>query len=321
MIYDPDRKALVCPQCGREQGKMPENGSSGRNECPNCGAAFEKADRRLVYQCPYCSSWMTVENNLESPDAPARIIPFSFGKKKARGKIQDAFDNIPFLPDSFLKDPEGNDIEALYAPFWVYDADARGEYLYNGEKQRTVAHGDTRTTHHSVYKIIRNVRARYDSIMVDAMDSLDNETIDAALPYNPELQQSMDPVYLSGTAAFLPDKSSQDAEYISRAQDRVETSMSLRENNLVSGYSTLHQERRQVNVYPVLSRDGGVLLPVYRYNYKSLGNHKIYMNGTTGRMSGDAPCDKGKVFLHYILEAVCTVVSAAAIVGILGVLL
>lgn len=321
MVYDPDRKALVCPQCGREQASMPETGSTGREECPNCGAAFEGASRRLVYQCPYCSSWMTVERNLDSPDSPRSIIPFSFGKKHAREKIQDAFDNIPFLPDSFLKDPDGKDIEALYAPFWVYDVDARGDYHYNGEKQRSVTRGDTTTTHHSVYRIHRGVRARYNSVMVDAMDALEDETIDAALPYDPELLKKMDPVYLSGTDSFLPDKSSQEEEYRGRVRKRVMESMDLRESSLVSGYSPLIEGKKQVDAEPVLSKDGGVLLPVYRYEYKSFGSHKIYMNGTTGRMSGDAPCDKGKVLLHYILEAVCTVISAAAIVGILGVLL
>ena len=64
-----------------------------------------------------------------------------------------------------------------------------------------------------------------------------------------------------------------------------------------------------------------VLLPVDRYEYNSFGKHKIYIDGHTGKMSGDAPCDKGRVLLHYLIEMVCAGISLAAIVGIVGVLL
>lgn len=48
----------------------------------------------------------------------------------------DAFDNIPFLPKEFLADPEGEDIEAVYAPFWIYHTLATGNYEYEAEKRR-----------------------------------------------------------------------------------------------------------------------------------------------------------------------------------------
>jgi hypothetical protein len=96
--------------------------------------------------------------------------------------------------------------------------------------------------------------------------------------------------------------------------------MDEKEHGLVGSYVALKAKKRERSVRADLDASEGVLLPVYRYEYKGFGNHKIYMNGTSGRMSGDAPCDKGKVLLHYLIEAVCTVVSAAAVIGIVGVL-
>ncbi len=321
MVYEPDLKALVCPQCGNQKKSMPETAAeSTRQECPNCGAAFEGAEKRLVYQCPYCSSWMSVDINLRSPQAPKKIIPFTFGKKEARERIRDAFDHIPFMPSSFLGDPDGKDIESVFAPFWVYQAKADASYQYKGEKQITSKRGDTVTTLHKVYDIRRQVHAVYNDIMVDAMDSLDDGTIDAALPYNREMEKKLNPIYLAGTSSYLPDRGREDEEYLSRARKRVEKSMEVKEDGLVGSYDKLSQTDFNENVN-FTDQGEGVLLPVYRYDYRGFGAHKIYMNGTTGRMSGDAPCDKRKVMIHYLIEAACTVISAAAVIGIVGVLL
>ena len=322
MVYDPDVRALVCPQCGRLDEEMPSAGGiSMKAECPNCGAGFENAERRLVYQCPYCSSWISVDANLSAADAPKKITPFSFGRKQAREKIRDAFDQIPFLPDSFLKDPEGTDIEALYAPFWRYRFTGRGDYHYTGEKQSVHRNGRTTITDHRVYEIHRAVEAEFSNVPVDAMDSLDDETIDAALPFDPELAEDMNPVYLAGTDAWLPDRDASEPEYLDRAQNWALETMKDRESSLALGYVTLRSTSVNRSARPDPSQCEGVLLPVYRYEYKGFGTHRIYMNGTTGRMSGNAPCDSRKVVIHYLVEAACTLICAAAIVGIMGVML
>ena len=321
MVYDPEKKSLVCPQCGSVSSKMFEAGASMKMECPNCGAALEGAERRLVYQCPYCSSWMSVDANLAAEDAPVRITPFTFGRKKARENILEAFDHIPFLPGRFLKDQEGNDIDALYAPFWLYTMEGTGVYEYTGEKQHSHHHGRTTITDHEVYEINRTVQYRFDEVTVDAMDRLDDETIDAALPYDRSLAKPMDPIYLAGTESYLPDRGKDEEEYVGRARSWALDSVDAKETELTKGYMGLKKKKRERTLEEVPDETKIVLLPVYRYEYKGFGTHRIYMNGTTGRMSGNAPCDKRKVILHYLFEAACTVVSAAALVGILGVLL
>lgn len=320
MIYDPEKKALVCPQCGSSQDSMTRTVSM-KMECPNCGAAFEGAERKLVCQCPYCASWVSVDANLSGQNAPVKITPFTFGKKTARQKILEAFDQIPFLPDSFLKDQEGNDIDALYAPFWLYTMEGTGQYDYTGEIQHSHRMGSTVTTHHEVYDIHRSVQYRFSEIPVDAMDDLDDRIIDAALPYERSLSREMDPIYLAGTESYLPDKEKNEEEYLARARAWALESVDDREDTLTSRYVSMKTKLHERTMETDPESAEGVLLPVYRYEYKGLGTHRIYMNGTSGRMSGNAPCDRKKVIFHYLVEAVCTVVSAAAIVGMLGVLL
>ena len=264
---------------------------------------------------------MSVDANLAAEDAPVRITPFTFGRKKARENILEAFDHIPFLPGRFLKDQEGNDIDALYAPFWLYTMEGTGVYEYTGEKQHSHHHGRTTITDHEVYEINRTVQYRFDEVTVDAMDRLDDETIDAALPYDRSLAKPMDPIYLAGTESYLPDRGKDEEEYVGRARSWALDSVDAKETELTKGYMGLKKKKRERTLEEVPDETKIVLLPVYRYEYKGFGTHRIYMNGTTGRMSGNAPCDKRKVILHYLFEAACTVVSAAALVGILGVLL
>ena len=321
MVYDPEKHSLVCPQCGSKRNNMPEGTASMKMECPNCGAAFEDAQKKLVCQCPYCSSWVSLDANLAADNAPVKITPFTFGKKAARKKIKDAFDRIPFLPDSFLKDQEGNDIDALYAPFWLYTMEGTGRYDYTGEIQHSSHMGLTTVTEHKVYDVHRVVDYTYCAIPVDAMDKLDDRTIDAALPYDRSLAKDMDPIYLAGTQACLPDKEKDEEEYISRARQWALESVDDRENTLTSKFESLKVRNHERTMENDPTKTEGVLLPVYRYEYKGFGTHRIYMNGTSGRMSGNAPCDRGKVLFHYLVEAACTVISAAAIVGMLGVLL
>ena len=321
MVYDPEKHSLVCPQCGSKRNNMPEGTASMKMECPNCGAAFEDAQKKLVCQCPYCSSWVSLDANLAAENAPVKITPFTFGKKAAREKIKDAFDQIPFLPDSFLKDQEGNDIDALYAPFWLYTMEGTGRYDYTGEIQHSSHMGLTTVTEHKVYDVHRVVDYTYCAIPVDAMDKLDDRTIDAALPYDRSLAKDMNPIYLAGTQACLPDKEKDEEEYISRARQWALESVDDRENTLTSKFESLKVRNHERTMENDPTKTEGVLLPVYRYEYKGFGTHRIYMNGTSGRMSGNAPCDRGKVLFHYLVEAACTVISAAAIVGMLGVLL
>ena len=321
MVYDPEKHSLVCPQCGSKRNNMPEGTASMKMECPNCGAAFEDAQKKLVCQCPYCSSWVSLDANLAADNAPVKITPFTFGKKAAREKIKDAFDRIPFLPDSFLKDQEGNDIDALYAPFWLYTMEGTGRYDYTGEIQHSSHMGLTTVTEHKVYDVHRVVDYTYCAIPVDAMDKLDDRTIDAALPYDRSLAKDMNPIYLAGTQACLPDKEKDEEEYISRARQWALESVDDRENTLTSKFESLKVRNHERTMENDPTKTEGVLLPVYRYEYKGFGTHRIYMNGTSGRMSGNAPCDRGKVLFHYLVEAACTVISAAAIVGMLGVLL
>lgn len=317
MVYDPEQKKLVCPYCGSSREDMPKGKETDGRICPNCGAALSGTERALVTVCPYCGTWLSIDPNLHAAGAPKKIMPFAFGKKRARKQVIDAFDNVPFLPSNFLADPEGKDIQALYAPFWLYPAQFQGHYTYKAELTRP--HGAS--TEHQKYNLTRDTLAQFNGIPVDAMESLEDSTIDAAVGGDVKGLQDFDPVYLAGTDAVLPEKPAEDPQYQKRAADWAAMSAEAKAESMTQGFSSVTCTNHQGQPALDTAKADSVLLPVYRYEYTGFGKHKIYIDGHSGTMSGDAPCDKGKVMLHYVIEMICAGVALAAIVGIVGVLL
>lgn len=317
MVYDPDKKKLICPHCGKMRADMPEGPETDGRICPSCGAPLQGAERALVFECPYCGTWLSIDPNLRDTDAPKKILPFAFGKEHARQQVIDAFDNVPFMPKNFLADPEGKDIEAVYAPFWLYPASVTGHYEYKAEMVLPGGGG----TEHQKYHLSRDAYSRFCHIPVDAMESLEDSTIDAAVGGDVKDLEDFDPVYLSGTTAGLPEKPKQDPVYQQRAADWACMSADAKEEELTQGYSSVKRTSRDVQHTLDVEDAESVLMPVYRYEYKGFGLHKIYIDGHMGSMSGDAPCDKGRVMMHYLIEMICAGISLAAIVGIVGVLL
>lgn len=148
MVYDPEKKKLICPHCGRMRTDMPKGEETDGSVCPACGAPLQGTERALVCQCPYCGTWLSIDPNLRDADAPKKILPFAFSKDQARQRVIDAFDNVPFLPGNFLADPEGKDIQAVYAPFWLYPAFVTRHYEYRAEL--VLPHGSS-TEHQRYY--------------------------------------------------------------------------------------------------------------------------------------------------------------------------
>ena len=154
------------------------------------------------------------------------------------------------------------------------------------------------------------------------MESLEDGTIDAAVGGDVKDLQDFDPAYLAGTSATLPEKPKQDPTYQQRAEDWAYMSVDAKEKEgLTDGYTSAKRTDCDRQFILDTEQAQSVLLPVYRYEYKGFGLHKIYIDGHTGSMSGDAPCDRGRVLLHYMIELICAGISLAAIVGIVGVLL
>ena len=109
---------------------------------------------------------------------------------------------------------------------------------------------------------------------------------------------------------FLADKYDvTDAESVERANERIKKSTEEEFRKTVTGYSTVTTENTYINLQNAQAKYA--LYPVWMLNTQWNGKKYTFaMNGQTGKMVGDLPCDNKKYWLLTIafiagLAAVC----------------
>jgi hypothetical protein len=168
-------------------------------------------------------------------------------------------------------------------------------------------------------------------VPIDASDRINDRIIDRVAPFDrSDEREGLPKEILPGYEMSVFDKPPDSEEYYERSnawtrdssEDRVLSSVRGYDsvNRVESGYSS----RNTASTY--------AFFPVYEYNYvygSKTGDpekdrkrsYTIYVNGTNDRVSGRAPISWWKLNLHFIVEGLCTVVSVAAIAGILRMIL
>ncbi|MBQ7557754.1 MAG: hypothetical protein IJT00_06805 [Lachnospiraceae bacterium] len=334
MTYDADVHSLKCMSCGNtfEQAPASDRIDSPAASCANCGAPIENAEKKLTYHCEYCDSWMLLDTNITYQGlTPQKIVPPNSGRGRALEKIRTAFDNIAFMPDDFLYPEDDRCIKGEYVPFFLYDVEGEGRAVYECENTTSWDSGKTTYTKHDIYRVVREYRARYRDVPIDASDRINDRIIDRVAPFDrSDEREGLPKEILPGYEMSVFDKPPDSEEYYERSnawtrdssEDRILSSVRGYDsvNRVESGYSS----RNTASTY--------AFFPVYEYNYvygSKTGDpekdrkrsYTIYVNGTNDRVSGRVPISWWKLNLHFIVEGVCTVVSVAAIAGILRMIL
>lgn len=333
MTYDADIHSLHCLSCGNtfEQAPVSSQTDAASAFCANCGAPVEGAEKKLTYHCPYCDSWMLIDSNITYQGlTPQKIVPPNSGKAKALEKIRNAFDNIAFMPDDFLYPENDKGITGEYVPFFLYDVEAEGHTAFECENTSSWDSGNTTYTKHDIYRVVRDYRANYREVPVDASDRIDDHIIDRIAPFDrSDEREGLPKEILPGYEMSVFDKPPDSEEYLDRSSVWTRESSEDRVLQSVRGYDSVKQVENDFS-----SRTTGstyAFYPIYEYNYtygSNTGNpekdqkknYTIYVNGTNDRVSGRAPIAWWKLNLHFIIEGVCAALSLAAIAGIIRLL-
>jgi predicted RNA-binding Zn-ribbon protein involved in translation (DUF1610 family) len=273
-------------------------GDLSTGSCPSCGAELIGDNNTIATVCPCCGNTQIVRQRIQGLLKPEYVIPFHLDKKAAVDTLKQFYNKKRLLPNFFKDENRVNGIQALYVPFWLFDAKAQGSAGYKATKIKKWVDTNYSYTKIDHYSVIREGSLGFEKISVDGSEKMDDAYMDAIEPFDYSKIKDFQSAYLSGYLAEKYDVGIDASK--ERAVKRIKNSVESQFAKSVQGYATVTKERSSVNV-----QDGKVsyaLFPVWVLNTKYKNEtYQFIMNGQSGRLVGRLPVDKGKVARYMLM--------------------
>lgn len=275
-------------------------GADGRKikiyNCPSCGAQLICDETTGATSCPYCGNPAIIPGQFAGGLRPDYVMPFKLTHDDAVQALKNFYKGKILLPGAFTNENHIREIRGVYVPFWLFDGKAEGRMDYEATKVRSYMSGDYEITETDHFDVTREGSIDFDKIPVDASTRMPDEYMDALEPFPYE---KLEPFSMSYFPGFLADKYDVSAdESAKRADTRCEGSFRAECENTVVGYATTRKTGEHIRI-----RRGKVyygLLPVWVLNTKWRDKTFLFIvNGQTGKVAGELPSSRGKIFGLY----------------------
>lgn len=260
--------------------------------CTTCGAELVCDATTAATTCPYCGNPTVLGGKLSGKLKPEYILPFKLDKNTAIAQLTKYYKGKAFLPKAFKSQNHIAELQGVYVPFWLYDAEADARGSYEGLMTESHREGDYNVTTTQHYDVRREGSAVFTRVPVDGSSKMPNAHMDAIEPFDYSELKPFSTAYLPG---FLADRYDEDADTCAeRARTRMlnSTAQALHETN--SQYSEVNTLHEDINLNKLKAHYA--LLPVWMLHTRWKDKDFLFaMNGQTGRLIGDLPVDKAKV--------------------------
>lgn len=266
--------------------------------CPSCGAQLFCDETTAATCCPYCNNPTVVPFQFENDLKPNYILPFELTKDVAKEKLKKHYKGKFLLPKAFSSENHIEELQGVYVPFWLFDADCSASMHFDAEILKSHREGDYIVTTIDHYDVYRSGTVGFEKVPVDGASKMDDAYMDSIEPYDYSALKEFSTVYLPGYLADIYDVDAQSASV--RANERCENSCIDEIENTVHGYTSKHVTSKHISLKPQ-----GVtyaFMPVYMLSTK--WNNETYvfaMNGQTGKLVGDLPIDRKKQWLTFFV--------------------
>ena len=258
--------------------------------CPSCGAQLLCEETTAATACPYCGNPTVVPGQFAGALKPDYVIPFKLQKQDAINKLKDYYKGKPFLPGTFLAKHTVDKIQGVYVPFWLYDGQVTGDYMYKATLVTVREEKDEEVTLTDHYHLERAGSLSFEKVPVDASSKMPDDYMDSIEPFDYSELKPFSTAYLPG---FLADKYDVTVEEShQRADQRFIYSLEAALQGTITGYTTCVA----YDDNPIAIQRGKVhyaLLPVWLLNVKwNEENYLFAVNGQTGKICGQLPASK-----------------------------
>ncbi len=268
-----------------------EQDLSGAYVCSSCAAELVCDETCAVAECPYCGNPVVAAGRLAGEFRPQLVIPFKLDRAAAKEALSNHYKGKVLLPKGFASGNRVNEVQGVYVPFWLMDAQARADATYTATKTRRRREGDDEIVDTDHFDVERAGKMGFSRIPVDASTKMPDAHMDAIEPFDYSALVPFSVAYMPG---FVANRYDQDAAACrERAERRVDASARQALLASVEGYDSVSCQR--CDVEKDWAEPAYALLPVWMLGTTWEGQQFLFaMNGQTGRLVGDLPVDKKK---------------------------
>lgn len=328
--FDSELQLFKCDYCGSEYTKeqiseqTPEEDKKVPTEeeneefckeflsytCQSCGAEVFADENTVAEFCYYCHNPVVCDGRLSGQLKPQLIVPFAYDKEQAVERFLKFAKSKWFVPRDFFSEKQVDKIQGIYYPFWLSDVDVSANSSANATRVRTWKAGKNLYTETSHYRLFRSGDIHFEDVTTGAFDSDSKEMLEGVLPYPTESLREFSMEYLSG---FIAKKRTvEHGNVLDEVKNRITEYSKTLLTETMSGYNTVTHQGTKVNMNKAVW--DYALLPLWILTYKKGDKFYTYaMNGHTGKVFGELPVSKKKLWI--LFAAVALGVTLLGIIG------
>ena len=277
--------------------------------CHSCGGEIITDKNTFATNCPYCDNKVVLNEQVEGILRPHLVIPFQYDKQNAMAALKKHFEGKKLLPPLFKNENHLEEIKGIYVPYWLYDCDVEGDYIYRAQRTRSHSDGNYNYTYTDHFMLKREGDIHFQNIPADGSAKMADDLMDSLEPFDYNQAVDFNTAYLAGYFADRYDVLASDNQ--EKINQRIMTTVNDAFYSTTHSYGmtsivnhTTHFNQSQIQY---------ALLPVWLLN--TTWNNQKYvfvMNGQTGKLVGDLPMDK-KLYWKYfgIYFGIGTIITAA----------
>lgn len=256
-------------------------------QCESCGGSVAFPENKSMPECPFCGSTKQVDRPLDRQvQAPSFWLPFEIDQAGADASFREFASSSFWYPKDIRN--ANLELKTLLIPAWVWSGTV--ETHYNGQIRAHSASG---------YRPVSGADTlRLNQVWVPSSKALTLHEINEIAPFKTDNPHNLD------TEPSLPFEIGELTERV--ALNEAQKVMSATHRQHISSSEGL-RDLQTSSIYKNMSGEPS-LIPVFVGVYRRKDKfYRIVVNGTTGKLQGEAPLDWVKIAL-----------IAAGTLGVLG---